>query len=330
MGRVPRHGYIDLNGAYRTEIALWSDTVKKVPGNAGACNNLGTALSAQGNGPAAAEFAAAVAADPQYAPRNTTWESRCSILGTSGQGAAHLEKALAAPRHQGELHLHLGEARRQLGRFAEAVPTLREAVEARPGQPGCRLHARQRPGPAGPLRGRGRLSPGVPCSRAHPPAKQSHRSTYAGRLDEAITEDRAASASSPSTTAPSAKTGPSPASDRRRRSRCPRPSAPDARSSRRRRSWKELVEQPSEASLPPPGPAEGIPVNRDASPAGLGGRFGSADWLRNCSFQLGRGHGWRFARLTVGAAAPYSITLNTLQNRPSVPPFMPSQRHRKV
>jgi Tfp pilus assembly protein PilF len=119
---------------YRSEVALWSDTVRKAPENPRAHNNLAEAFQAGGEpGRAAGEFAAAVRADPDYAPAQYNLGVTLLDSGRPGDAVAHLEKALSAPRHQAELHVYLGEAHERMGQNAEAAEQFSEALRIAPG-----------------------------------------------------------------------------------------------------------------------------------------------------------------------------------------------------
>lgn len=121
------------NRAYRSEVALWKDTVAKMPGNPRAHNDLGTALDAAGDhGGAAAEFAEAVRVDPSYAPAQYNDGVTLLDAGRAGEALPHLRQALSAPRHRAELRLYLAEALSRLGRYPEAAQYDRQALELEP------------------------------------------------------------------------------------------------------------------------------------------------------------------------------------------------------
>ena len=125
---------IRRNRDYRSELALWADTVQKVPGNPRAHNNLAEAFRAAGQAaPAMAEFAAAVQVDPDYAPAQYNLGVTLLDSGHAPAAIPHLEKALAAPRHQAELRQYLGEAYARLGQRPAASENFREALRLAPG-----------------------------------------------------------------------------------------------------------------------------------------------------------------------------------------------------
>jgi len=121
------------NRDYRSDVALWADTVAKVPGNARAHNDLGTAEQARGQTTAAAEqFAAAALAAPDYAPAQFNLGVLLLNANRPAEALPHLERAQAAPRHQTELQIYLAQALVKTGRFSEAAAALRRAVAALP------------------------------------------------------------------------------------------------------------------------------------------------------------------------------------------------------
>ncbi len=121
------------NDDYHSEVALWTDTVSKVPGNPRAHNNLAEAFRAGGEpARAAGEFSAAVQADPDYAPAQYNLGVTLLDSGHPADAIPHLEKALAAPRHQAELHQYLGEAYARTGQRPAAIEHYREALRLAP------------------------------------------------------------------------------------------------------------------------------------------------------------------------------------------------------
>jgi protein O-mannosyl-transferase len=122
------------NRDYRSEIALWTDTVAKLPSNPRAHNNLGQALLAAGD-PARAmeEFTAAAGVDPAYAPAQYNLGAMLLDAHRPAEAIPHLERALSAPRHQAELRLYLGEAYERTGACAPAAARYREALRLAPG-----------------------------------------------------------------------------------------------------------------------------------------------------------------------------------------------------
>jgi protein O-mannosyl-transferase len=184
------------NRDYRSAIVLWADTVHKVPGNPRAHNNLAEAMLAAGESvKAAAEFAAAVQADPTYAPAQYNLGVTLLDSGRPQEAIPHLEKALAAPRHQAELHLYLGEAFERTGQRAQAVSHYGEALRLAPGKVEAAF------GLGNNLAAQGRFAEAVDALRlavAGAPGQVLIRNNlanallFSGRVEEAIAEYREA------------------------------------------------------------------------------------------------------------------------------------------
>ena len=184
------------NRDYRSEIALWTDTVRKAPGNPRAHNDLAEAFLAGGEpAKAAAEFVAAVQVDPDYAPAQYNLGVTLLDSGRPMEAIPHLEKALPAPRHQAELHLYLGEAFERTGQCAGAVDHYREALRLAPGNADAAF------GLGNNLAAQGRYAGAVKAFRvavAWDPNRIGIRNNlanalvFSGRVEEAIAEYREA------------------------------------------------------------------------------------------------------------------------------------------
>jgi tetratricopeptide (TPR) repeat protein len=184
------------NRDYRSEVALWTDTVAKMPANPRAHNNLAEALLAAGQpDAAAAEFAAAVQVDPGYSAAHYNLGVTLLDSGHPQEAIPHLEEALSAPRHQAELRLFLGEALERVGRHADAADRFREAFTLAPSSSeaafglGNNLAALGRYGDAAvALRSAADLAPGFVNIRNN----LANALWLAGRRDEAIAQYREA------------------------------------------------------------------------------------------------------------------------------------------
>jgi tetratricopeptide (TPR) repeat protein len=184
------------NRDYRSELALWTDTVRKAPGNPRAHNDLAEAMLAAGEpAKAAAEFAAAVQVDPDYAPARYNLGVTLLDSGRPQEAIPHLEQALAAPRHQAELHLYLGEAFERTGQRAGAVSHYGEALRLDPGNVEAAF------GLGNNLAAQGRYAEAVDALRlavARAPDQVLIRNNlanallFSGRVEEAIAEYREA------------------------------------------------------------------------------------------------------------------------------------------
>jgi tetratricopeptide (TPR) repeat protein len=187
---------IRRNEVYHSETGLWSDTVEKAPANPRADNNLGVLLLNQGQtAKATAEFYAAVAADPGYAPAQYDLGATLLDANEPAEAIPHLEKALSAPRHQAELQLFLGEALGRVGRLGEAAEHDREALRLAPESSDAAFELGNTLAALGrydksieALRRAARLAPDRPRIRNN----LGNALMLAGRLDAAVAEYRAA------------------------------------------------------------------------------------------------------------------------------------------
>lgn len=124
------------NHDYRSERALWADTVAKRPDNARAHHNLGLAEFRRGEiAAAAAHFERALALEPAAADALHNLALCRLRQGRPGDALPLLERALAAqPRHR-EAPLALGNALLALDRPAEARAHYRTAAQRQPDRP---------------------------------------------------------------------------------------------------------------------------------------------------------------------------------------------------
>ncbi|HWA10895.1 MAG TPA: tetratricopeptide repeat protein [Opitutaceae bacterium] len=110
------------NEDYRTNLALWQDTVVKRPGNAIAHCNLGAALSAAGRkAEAEAEYDRTLQLDPDNPEAHINLGEILSEAGRPAEAMPHLFRALVLAPGSAALHLNLGTALDRVGRTAEAV-----------------------------------------------------------------------------------------------------------------------------------------------------------------------------------------------------------------
>lgn len=189
------------NADYRSAAALWSDTAAKAPRNPRAHNDLGAAYQAAGlTARAEAEFRAAIAVDPAYAPAEYNLGVALLDAGRPADALPCLERALPAPRHQAELHLYLGQALQQTGRIPEAEAMLREAAGLAPAnsEPAFELgrllaEDRQYAAAAAAFAMAVRAAPANPRIRSN----LATALLFCGRIDDAIAEYRRALELSP-------------------------------------------------------------------------------------------------------------------------------------
>jgi len=122
------------NHVYRSEVALWGDTVAKAPGNPYSQNNLGIALVDAGDVPEAiAHFHRALELNPGYAE---AYDNLGLALAATGRFAAAIERyrqALGLKADYPEARANLGVALADAGRLDEAIAELGRAVALAPG-----------------------------------------------------------------------------------------------------------------------------------------------------------------------------------------------------
>ncbi|HVU23122.1 MAG TPA: tetratricopeptide repeat protein [Opitutus sp.] len=121
------------NRAYRSALALWSDTAAKWPGNPRAHHNLGVALLETGKfDDAAQEFQRAIALEPAHALAHYELGTIFLRRGEWAEAATEFAAALAAaPRHVAA-RLDLALALGRLGRTEEAIAQDRAVLAVDP------------------------------------------------------------------------------------------------------------------------------------------------------------------------------------------------------
>jgi tetratricopeptide (TPR) repeat protein len=159
---------------YRDAAAFWTDDVLKVPGNAGAWNNLGAILAAKGDHAAAIEdYRRALSLVPTFAFAHANLGNSLAATGRAAEAAAEYEEALkfrpldpalhrrlayvlaagkrgyaSAAEYREALRLEpesaeawagLGAAMVQVGNLSEAADAYAQAVRLRPDHAGTRV-----------------------------------------------------------------------------------------------------------------------------------------------------------------------------------------------
>lgn len=118
---------------YRSELAIWSDTLAKAPGHPWAHNNLGLAYRRQGDTVRAEQhFRRALAIRPSLAP---AWVNLGNLLVGRGDLAGAIDlyrEALTRMPDAAEVQYNLGLALARSGRIDEALPHFEEAVRIHP------------------------------------------------------------------------------------------------------------------------------------------------------------------------------------------------------
>jgi protein O-mannosyl-transferase len=122
------------NRDYRSDLALWRDTVAKHPGNSGPHLSLGDALYDRGQPAAAlAQFEAALRLNPDDADAYYNAANALLRLGRMDEAIGHFQAALQLRPGYFEAHTNLGEVYMRTGRYPEAVKQYEAAVLLEPG-----------------------------------------------------------------------------------------------------------------------------------------------------------------------------------------------------
>lgn len=156
------------NADYRSELAVWTDTVAKAPANPRAHNNLGLALLQAGRAvEAESHFEHAVRLDVRYSPALANLGDRLLARGNVATAVERYRSALRISPDYAQVHFNLANALAQLGDDAaalghyEAAATLQPRDARKQHALGVALLKARRPGDAvEPLRTALRLEPG--------------------------------------------------------------------------------------------------------------------------------------------------------------------------
>jgi tetratricopeptide (TPR) repeat protein len=124
------------NTDYRSELAIWTDTVAKAPANARAHNNLGDALGLAGrSAESLAHFQRALQLDPRSAESHYNVATALIALGRPAEAIPFCEAAVRLKPAFAHAYNNLGLALLRAGRPAEAVGHLETALRLKPGLP---------------------------------------------------------------------------------------------------------------------------------------------------------------------------------------------------
>ena len=121
------------NRDYRSETAIWQDTIAKWPGNARAHTNLGTTLSDAGRyGDAVPYFETAVKLNPEDATARCNLGTALARSGRRAEARVQLEEALRLRPDFAKAHLNLALTLAELGEVSEAIGHYESAARLQP------------------------------------------------------------------------------------------------------------------------------------------------------------------------------------------------------
>jgi protein O-mannosyl-transferase len=121
------------NHDYRSELALWQDTIAKRPGNVRGHYNLGTAAGKAGDVDAEiGHYRAALALAPEYPKAHNNLGNILKKRGDLDGASHHLERAISANPAYALAHYNLGIVRGMQNRLDEAMAAFRLAIRFNP------------------------------------------------------------------------------------------------------------------------------------------------------------------------------------------------------
>ncbi len=121
------------NRAYRSEYAIWRDTVVKRPGNPRAHYSVARALSQQGKSEVAiAEYRATLQLEPTYAEAYQNWGRELALQGKLDEAIALFREAVRVRPGYPQGHFNLAHALALRGKSEEAVGHYRIAIRLEP------------------------------------------------------------------------------------------------------------------------------------------------------------------------------------------------------
>lgn len=127
------------NEDYRSEFAIWNDTLAKRPENPRAHNNLGVIQYRRGKvNEAIANYSEALRLEPEYAGAHNSLGAALASQGHFSEAIPHLFEASRINPRYATPHYNLGGILFRQGRITEAIAQYSEALRRRPAFPEAR------------------------------------------------------------------------------------------------------------------------------------------------------------------------------------------------
>jgi Flp pilus assembly protein TadD len=124
---------VQRNEDYRSELAIWNDTVAKRPDNARARKDLGATLVRMGRlEDAIAVYEETLRIEPDDADARSNLALALWQAGKAQEAMGHWEQALRSKPDDALVHYNLGLALEKVGRMQEAIEHLKAAVKINP------------------------------------------------------------------------------------------------------------------------------------------------------------------------------------------------------
>ncbi len=189
------------NHVYRSDLALWSDTAARRPGNNGVHINLGNALLDRGRAAEAlAQFEEALRLQPDDAAAYYNAANALVRLGRLEDAIGHFQAALHLQPAYFDAHTNLGETLLRAGRIPEAVKEYATAVRLEPDLPEAHYNLGNALARAG--RGPDAVRQLQAALRLRPDYSEAYNNLgnlrlRSGRMDEAMTNYAAAIRANP-------------------------------------------------------------------------------------------------------------------------------------
>jgi protein O-mannosyl-transferase len=121
------------NNDYCSDLAIWQDTVRKVPSNYWARNYLANALAARGQADQAIPlYRQVLEMEPRYPDAHYNLGNALASRGQIAEAAEQYRQALALRPHDPDFHTNLGNALASLGQIPEAIDHYQWALKADP------------------------------------------------------------------------------------------------------------------------------------------------------------------------------------------------------